>query len=84
MLQHENIIRHHEGLDDRTRQIRQHKLAAHRNFLDNEKRTLSLELNKMAPSIQVHYLKEMYELSRQIKESKKKNPILRGQWGQYD
>ena len=69
-LQHENVLKRHKGLDDRAKQIKQHKLASHRNFLENEKRTLNLELNKMAPSVRAHYLDRIEELSRQITASK--------------
>ena len=79
-LQHENVLKHHKGLDDRNRTVKAHKLASHRNFLENEKRILNSELSKMAPSVRAHYLDRIEDLSKQIQASKEKYPNFRGQY----
>ena len=79
-LQHENKLKHHKGLDDRNRTVKAHKLASHRNFLENEKRILNSELSKMAPSVRAHYLDRIEDLSKQIQASKEKFPHFRGQY----
>ena len=77
-LQHDNVLKHHKGLDDRMRTVEAHKLASHRNNLETQKRTLQLELNNIAPPVRTFYMERMEELSRQIATNKEKFPNFRG------
>ena len=69
-LAHENVLKHHKTLDDRMRAVESYKHASHRNNLENQKRALHWELDKMSPSVRVYYLEKIEELSQQLAANK--------------
>ena len=77
-IAHENVLKHHKTLDGRMRAVDEYKHAAHRNNLENQKRALEGELNKMAPSVRAFYLQRIEELSDQIASNKEKFPNFKG------
>ena len=74
-LAHENVLQHHKTLDDRMRAVEDYKHASHRNNLENQKRALHGELDKMAPGVRAYYLQRIEELSDQI-ASNKENTLI--------
>ena len=78
MLQSENLHKKLTSFNDRRRAEQQHKLAAVRNDLQNERMILDERARRMPEGVRKYYFDRISELDEQIKDSKQRYPAFVG------
>ena len=77
MYQRGNLIQEVASHRSRAREREKYYLAPHRNSFEQQRGNLRHGLEKLAPSVQAHYLGRIVQLDTQIADSEKKYPMFR-------
>ena len=78
MLQSENMHKKLTSFNDRRRAEQQHKLAAVRNDLQNERMILDERARRMPEGVRKYYFDRISELDERIKDSRQRYPSFVG------
>ena len=78
MLQVDNVQKKVTSFNDRRRVSQQHRLAAVRNDLENERMSLDERARQMPQGLRKYYFDRIVELDDEIKELKTKYPGFQG------